>query len=87
MRTEEVPPMVQSAMRRLRGNHDFAVLVRWAASTHGVGVYAAPKDQRTDDFENGQRRAVTFFAEAGGVTLLLGDQQAEQSDEADNQIQ
>lgn len=69
--TREIPPEVQAARRRLTANEDISTIIQWMAQEHGVGSYPSPGDQRTDDFESGQRRAITFLAEQTGVDLIL----------------
>lgn len=66
---EEMPPQVQAACRRLKDNGDFATLVQWAATIHGVGGYDYEPDTEVTRFKDGQCRAVMFFAEAGDVTV------------------
>lgn len=85
--TREIPPVVAAASRRLSSNEDFHALIRWAAEEHGVGSEEFEPDEREGLFRSGQRRAITFIAEQGGVSLVLvrGELRAEkQNDETEN---
>lgn len=68
---KEIPEKVRGARRRLYENEDLKTILQWAAEEHGVGVHAFEEDGRLDQFENGQRRAITFLAETLGVPLFL----------------